>query len=163
MRKYTAALKRTMQKEIDRLQYLLTIIPPLLRVLDKEEFERKPSADIWSPKEIIGHLIDEATNNHQTLVRSQLEQESQQFYDLHYWNRFGFYNRMSQQEVILLWETYNRQLLQSIKSIPGEYLNRECNTVAGRLSMRFLVRNYLQDMELHLGMVVSYQAGQITQ
>ena len=145
-----------MRREIEKLQNLLNIIPPLLRGLDEIAFSHKPAPDIWSSKEIIGHLIDEATNNHQTLVRSQLEDVSLNYYDLHYWNRFGFYNRMSQQEIILLWETYNRQLLQSIRIIPDEYLNRECTTGAGMLNMKFLIRNYLEDLELHLALVISY-------
>jgi hypothetical protein len=146
------------RKEIERLQYLLTTIPHLLRDLDEERFSFKPDPDIWSSKEIIGHLIDEATNNYQTLARLQLEQDSQIFYDLHYWNRFGFYNKVSLLHIIFLWETYNRQLLDLIKAIPEEYLQRECYTGgAGMLSIEFLIRNYLENMELHLAVIVCYQ------
>ena len=60
------------RKEIDRLQYLCVVIPQLLRALDEETFTLKFSPDIRSPKEILGHLIDEATNNYQTLARTQL-------------------------------------------------------------------------------------------
>jgi hypothetical protein len=116
----------------------------------------KFSPGIWSPKEIIGHLIDEATNNYQTLARTQLEQESQNFYDLHQWNKFGFYNTESQHQIIFLWETYNRQLLQLIKSLPEEYLQKECYTASGMLTIEFIIRNYVEDLELHLAPLVSY-------
>src|SRR5467141_156237 len=33
------------------------------------------SEDKWSPKEIIGHLIDSAANNHQRFVRAQFSDE----------------------------------------------------------------------------------------
>ena len=144
------------RKEIDRLQYLCTVIPQLLRDLDEETFTFKFSPDNWSPKEILGHLIDEATNNYQTLARTQLEQESQNFYDLHHWNRFGFYNKESQHQIIFLWETYNRQLLQLIKSIPEAYLQKECYTASGLLSIQSIIRNYMEELELHLALFVNY-------
>jgi hypothetical protein len=64
---------------------------------------------------------------------------------------------MSLLHIIFLWETYNRQLLDLLKRMSEEYLQRECYTNAGMLSMEFLIRNYLENMELHLAVVVCYQ------
>ena len=33
--------------------------------------DRKPHPSVWSVKEIVGHLIDSAANNHQRFVRAQ--------------------------------------------------------------------------------------------
>jgi hypothetical protein len=43
--------------------------------LSNEQAAKRPAADKWSPKEIIGHLIDSASNNHGRFVRAQLQDE----------------------------------------------------------------------------------------
>ena len=42
-----------------------------LRLLSEESAAAKPNPDVWSVKEIVGHLIDSAANNHQRFVRAQ--------------------------------------------------------------------------------------------
>ena len=42
------------------------------RSLPEQSITFRPSEDAWSVKEIIGHLIDSASNNHQRFVRLQL-------------------------------------------------------------------------------------------
>jgi hypothetical protein len=42
-----------------------------LRTLDDTAAIAKQKPDAWSIKEIVGHLIDSAANNHQRLVRAQ--------------------------------------------------------------------------------------------
>ena len=46
-----------------------------LSVLPDDAAARRPSPGKWSPKEIIGHLIDSASNNHQRFVRAQLQDD----------------------------------------------------------------------------------------
>ena len=66
---------------IKRLEFLCVIIPPLLNEMGEPAFSLKPAANKWSPKEIIGHLIDSATNNHQRFVRVQFEDTPAIVYD----------------------------------------------------------------------------------
>ena len=54
---------------IERLEYLCNTIPELLTSIDDKMFSEKVRQDKWSKKEILGHLIDSATNNHQRFVR----------------------------------------------------------------------------------------------
>src|SRR5687768_6240387 len=42
-----------------------------LRTISAEESARKSASDKWSIKEVLGHLIDSAANNHQRFVRAQ--------------------------------------------------------------------------------------------
>lgn len=58
---------------IERLNYLCTHIPNLLAAIDEATFNEKTSPAKWSKKEIVGHLIDSATNNHQRFIRAQFE------------------------------------------------------------------------------------------
>ena len=43
-----------------------------LRTIHEDKASVKLSADKWSLKEMVGHLIDSASNNHQRFVRLQL-------------------------------------------------------------------------------------------
>lgn len=61
------------KETILRLQFLIDTIPSLLTEIDEVQFSNKPNFEKWSKKEIIGHLIDSATNNHQRFVRCQFE------------------------------------------------------------------------------------------
>lgn len=61
------------ETSIARLQILCDTIPDLLLNIDEIIFSEKPSNNKWSKKEIIGHLIDSAANNHQRFVRAQFE------------------------------------------------------------------------------------------
>lgn len=57
------------EKSIARLQFLCDTIPDLLTEIDELTFNEKILPEKWSKKEIIGHLIDSATNNHHRFVR----------------------------------------------------------------------------------------------
>jgi hypothetical protein len=70
---------------LNRLEYLLKTIPALLNALDENEFSFKPAENKWSKKEILGHLIDSASNNHQRFVRAQFEEHANIFYHQNEW------------------------------------------------------------------------------
>ena len=64
-----------MKDTLDRLRMILETIPPRLRGVSEAESVRRPAADKWSRKEILGHLVDSASNNHQGFVRAQLVED----------------------------------------------------------------------------------------
>jgi hypothetical protein len=68
-------------QSLHRLHYLCRIIPPLLLVIDEQTFSHKPAPGKWSKKEIPGHLVDSANNNHQRFLRAQFEDVPAIFYD----------------------------------------------------------------------------------
>ncbi len=113
---------------IKRLEHLCDIIPQLLTEIDAQTFAVKPKLNKWSKKEIIGHLIDSATNNHQRFVRGQFEDVPKIVYDQNKWNEFNFYQKMDGQQIISFWSIYNRQLAELIKNIPEENLSKECKS-----------------------------------
>ena len=141
---------------IKRLEYLCEVIPQLLATIDEQSFSLKSSPDKWSKKEIIGHLIDSATNNHQRFVRGQFENKPTIIYDQNKWNEFGFYQQISGQQIIAFWTAYNRQLIELIKHIPKENLQLECLVGDKLLTLDFLINDYVEHLEHHLRQVVSY-------
>lgn len=142
---------------IKRLTYLCETIPPLLASIDEPLFSMKPDINKWSKKEIIGHLIDSATNNHQRFIRAQFELSPLISYDQNKWNQFNFYQHIDGKQIILFWTAYNKQLIELFKQIPEESLKLECKTATeNSLTIDFLINDYLEHLEYHLRQVVNY-------
>ena len=144
----------TVAKSISILEEILTTIPHKLRSIPAEEFNKKPGPDKWSPQEIIGHLIDSATNNHHRFIRAQFEDRPQISYDQEKWNEHGYYNTMDGVELITFWESYNRRLSELIRRMPEDMLSRECRMSEGGLySIGWLFDDYVRHLEHHLGQI----------
>ncbi|XZF12787.1 DinB family protein [Chitinophagaceae bacterium MMS25-I14] len=141
---------------LQRLQYLIEIIPGKLLSIPEEEFAQKPVPEKWSKKEILGHLIDSAANNHQRFVRTQFEDIPAISYDQNGWNHYSYYNQMDQRQLVQFWEIYNRHLLTLASHIPAEFLERKCRTNAGEVTLQWLVEDYVVHMEHHLKQLTEY-------
>jgi hypothetical protein len=145
------------QQSIERLDYLCGRIPDILRQIPDDAFSHKPAPEKWSKKEIIGHLIDSAANNHQRFIRIQFENEPKITYDQEKWNLYGYYNQLDKEHVIGFWEKYNLHLLEIIKRIPPHNLNLTGLTGGDeKLSLGWLIEDYVKHMEHHLKQVVDY-------
>jgi hypothetical protein len=55
-------------------QTIATVEEQLLTISEAES-EARPAPDQWSAKEVLGHLIDSATNNHWRFVEAQLKDD----------------------------------------------------------------------------------------
>lgn len=144
------------EQAIQRLEFLCNIIPPLLHSLDETIISFKPAPNKWSKKEIIGHLIDSATNNHQRFIRGQFEDLPLITYNQDSWNTYSYHQRIKTHQLIAFWETYNWQLLAIIKHISEEHLSRQVNTGQQTHSLKFLINDYVEHLEHHLKQLVSY-------
>jgi hypothetical protein len=60
-----------MQQISKQLSNLISSVCPQLDAMSEAMAGEKPYAQKWSRKEILGHLIDSAANNHQRFVRMQ--------------------------------------------------------------------------------------------
>lgn len=141
---------------IERLQYLCDNIPDLLNQIDGDVFSKKEQINKWSKKEILGHLIDSATNNHQRFVRAQFESNPEIVYDQVNWNLFSFYQQMDSRDLIQFWFTYNKHLISLIGNMPKESLSRTCSVAGNLLTLQFLIDDYVLHLEHHLKQIISY-------
>ena len=65
----------------------------------------------WSAKEVVGHLIDSASNNHQRFVRAQLKEDLVfEGYAQEDWVRVQSYQAESWPLLVNLWKSYNLHL-----------------------------------------------------
>lgn len=145
-----------LQSSIIRLEYLIQVIPDLLSEIDERTFSLQPAPNKWSKKQIIGHLIDSATNNHHRFVRGQFEDEPEIRYDQDKWNACGFYQHIGGTHIIAFWKLYNRQLLEIVKRIPEGHLSRKVRVGEELHSLDFLIIDYVRHLEHHLKQVVNY-------
>nr|WP_314839455.1 DinB family protein [uncultured Flavobacterium sp.] len=145
------------EQSIKRLEYLTDIIPSLITEIGEESFSLKISKDKWSKKEIIGHLIDSATNNHQRFVRGQFEMTPEISYNQNKWNEFSYYQQINSEQIISFWTIYNKQLLEIIKRIPIENLKREIKIGENIFTLKFLILDYVEHLEHHLKQIVEYE------
>lgn len=143
------------QHAIERLAFLCDTIPALLRQISPADFAYKPHPDKWSKKEIIGHLIDSATNNHQRFVRGQFEDTPKILYQQNHWNTYSYHQNIDAEQIISFWALYNKQLLEIIKCMPDEMLLRTVETNAVH-TIAFLFEDYVAHAEHHLKQVVVY-------
>lgn len=141
---------------INRLSNIIQFAPPRLSKISEEIMSEKPSPGKWSKKEILGHLIDSATNNHQRFVRAQFELCPEISYNPDLWVLFSYYQQMESQQLISFWTIYNRQLLELIKSIPAENMARHVKAGDSVQSLAFLITDYVQHLEHHLKQIIDY-------
>jgi len=109
------------------------------------------SEDKWSLKEIIGHLIDSASNNHQRFVRLQ-SGDLIHFpgYDAEPWVNVQKYNSMDWKDITTLWYSYNCMLLNVIDNIDEKAAYNVWKTGETELSLDFLVNDYFRHMKWHI-------------
>jgi hypothetical protein len=70
-----------------------------------------PAAGKWSPKEVIGHLIDSASNNHQRFVRANFTDDLIfPGYDQEKWVALGNYASVHWTSLLSLWREFNLQI-----------------------------------------------------
>ncbi len=109
-----------------------------LRAISAEESARKSSPDKWSIKEVLGHLIDSAANNHQRFVRAQFTDDLVfPGYEQEEWVNAQNYIDESWSDMIQLWSSYNLHLVHVIAAIPEATL------------MRARIRHNLDQIALH--------------
>lgn len=142
------------EKAVNRLTHIVETVPGILMELGEETMSFKPSPARWSKKQILGHLIDSATNNHQRFIRGQFENLPEIRYDQDKWNEYGFYQQMDVNQIISFWTVYNKQLIELMKQIPEENLKRAIRVGENTFTLEFLMVDYVDHLEHHLKQVV---------
>lgn len=112
----------------------------------------KPSADRWSIAEVIGHLVDSASNNHQRFIRAQ-ESESLTFpkYEQNSWVTRNAYASANWESLVELWYHYNMQLARVLAQIPDGDLSKQCTIGENEpVTLEWLATDYLDHLVHHL-------------
>ena len=155
-----------MQDFLDDLRSTLASESVRLMSISDTDASIRPSAGKWSPKEVIGHLIDSAANNHTRFVRAELTDDMVfPGYDQDAWVRIQRYNERPWMELVSLWRSYNTHIAFVVENIPQDRLSLQrtrhnLDEVAWRTIPRdqpatldYFVRDYLAHMKHHLAQI----------
>lgn len=135
-------MKTHHKRTLERLYQLVTTCPdPNMR-----EHE-----DGWSIKEILGHLVDSLSNNHQRLARYKA-QGNLQFpgYDQNVFVQRAQYDSFDFRMLVAIWYQYNQLLLHLIEHIPPDDFTSTI-TVGDRptVTLEYLIDDYFAHMQVH--------------
>jgi len=105
----------------DRLAAVVERVTPRLRDLSDAAASAPRAAGKWSPKEIIGHLIDSASNNHGRFVRAQFSDDLVfPGYEQEKWVAAQRYADAPWEELIALWRGFNLHLARVMANAPDD-------------------------------------------
>ena len=95
--------------------------------LSDDEMQKTLGSELWSGKEILGHLSDSAAINRQRIVRSQYE-ELYEFptYDQAKWVQTQAYNNYVWADLVSHWVSEYRHLIHILENIPHERIFDKC-------------------------------------
>ena len=131
---------------------LVDAATPLLAQVEDSQSTEPVLAGGWSRKQLLGHLIDSASNNHQRFVRASL-QDALNFpgYDQNGNVRAQHFQQAAWQQLVMLWSAYNRFLAHVIAHLPEKKLTTTCRIGADNpVTLEFLATDYVAHLSHHL-------------
>jgi hypothetical protein len=121
----------------------------------------------WSSKEITGHLIDSAANNHLRFVRAQLSDDLLfDGYEQVEWVQAQHYQDESWPALVELWQLYNQHILHVMRFAPEETrlklrARHNLHKIASDtirenepVTLDYFMRDYVDHMKKHLGQIL---------
>jgi len=134
------------------LDKIISTVTPQLQAISTEDFDFKPDLNKWSKKEIIGHLIDSATNNHKRFLHGATSTDLIfEDYDQDEWVLLNNYQSRTKAELIQLWINSNKHIIRLVTDIPNNILQRATrNHNYGEIAMK----NYKQSEPVNLEVLI---------
>lgn len=131
--------------------------PKLLALTDDVISSRKNKQE-RTIKQILGHLIDSASNNTHRVIHLQYQKSPLIFPDYaHFgnndrWIAIQNYQSENWSDLVQLWKFANRHVVHVIRNVNNEKLSNEWIDALGEnVSLETMIINYLSHIKLHLG------------
>lgn len=138
----------------EEIRTLVNRWEPKLLSLSSDTITQKRNHQNRSIKQIIGHMIDSASNNHQRMIRLQYHTsltfpDYQQDNDL--WIDLQDYQNAEWKNLIQLWKAYNLHIIQIIYSVNQISLNNSWENLNKQTStLKQMIEHYPDHLRLHL-------------
>ena len=165
---YTAALAEV----VGHFRRVIEESAERLLALTDEDAGRERGGGGWSAKQIVGHLIDSATNNHRRFVLAQFTDDLVfDGYAQEDWVGAQKYDRASWALLVELWRSYNLHLAHVMSHAPAEALTREraahsldriawqAVDAARPVTLEYLMRDYVGHLKSHLRQIFPEEEG----
>lgn len=137
----------------------------LSAISDADAF-RPLTNDKWSAKQVIGHLIDSASNNHQRFVRANFTDDLIfPGYDQERWVELGHYGEAPWESLLRLWREFNLQIARVMEATPADVkskprIRHNLHELAFRAlaedqpaTLEYFMSDYVDHLEHHLGQI----------
>lgn len=134
-------------------------------LVDDKDVIVKPAPNKWSAKEILGHLIDSASNNHGRFVRAHFEENLQIVgYQQNEWVEVQDYQNQEWQDLLIMWRQFNLLISNlmyntapSVRekklSIPETFQTSGPDLKEQPGTLGFLMEDYVAHLKKHLGQI----------
>lgn len=145
---------------------------PRLLAIGSAASALRPRDDAWSAREIIGHLIDSAANNHPRFIRGQLEDHLDfAGYAQEEWVSVQQYQSLDWKELVGLWRLYNLHLASVMEAAPTDLRHRQhtrhsLDRIAWKpvpasepATLDYLMRDYVDHLRHHLEQIFRLSDG----
>ena len=155
-----------MEQWLEDFKQTIDAAVPRLREIGESESEVPRAEDHWSSKQIIGHLIDSAANNHARFVLGQLKDDLVfAGYDQNGWVRTNHYQEAQWSQLVELWRAYNLHLQHVMAHASKEKMTTPCtlhtlqeiafNTVpkSEPVTLEYLMKDYVDHLQHHLDQI----------
>ena len=140
---------------------------PALTGLGDEASATRAAPGRWSPREIIGHLIDSASNNHRRFVLAGFQDDLVfEGYSQDDWVAAQRYQDARWSELLLLWSSFNLHLARVMAAIPENVRTRErrhhnLDQIAFRqvsrgqaVTLDYFMADYVEHLKHHLRQIL---------
>ncbi len=123
--------------------------------LDDKTASVKISEDKWTLKEIVGHLIYSASNNHQRIIRLQLCSDLDfPDYNKDEWLNTADYNSMNFHDLLSLHKYFNLLIAKLMLNVKKESLSNRWNfsftEKKDHITLEELIDHYLSHFKIHM-------------
>jgi hypothetical protein len=128
-----------------------------LQGVREEKASQKYPGGEWTRKQVIGHLLDSAANNHIRFVAASLDGKyTGPKYDADGWVRLHDYANLSWSYLFEQWRDRNSILAHVVDHVPEEALNAQCIIGDDQpVTLRVVIEDYLDHLEHHVSDILS--------
>jgi DinB superfamily len=139
-----------------------------LSAINEADSAKPRAEDHWSSKQILGHLIDSAANNHARFILGQLKDDLVfAGYEQNGWVQTNHYQQAPWSQLVDLWRAYNLHLHHVMTHASKEKLTTPCTlhtlpeiafkTVpqAEPVTLEYLMKDYVDHLKHHLNQIFS--------
>jgi hypothetical protein len=161
-----AADSNLFQQFLDEFEQTVQSTVTRLLSLSEEQIQADRGQDKWTRKQILGHLIDSAANNHQRFVKAQFTYALVfPGYEQERWVDVQHYNDEDWSQLVQLWKLYNLHLAHLVSFISPEILRGEraehnLDVIAWQsvdkrepVTLEYFIRDYAGHMRHHLDQI----------
>ena len=137
---------------------LMEIWEPKLLALSNDVISNKRNVQNRTIKQILGHLVDSASNNTHRIIHLQYQFNPLVFPDYanlgnnDRWIAIQNYQEEDWTTIVQLWKYTNLHLVHIIRNVNSEKLENEwISALSERVKLKNMILDYLRHFKLHLG------------